>query len=206
MAVIDLKNTIVKIYDGKDFDATGIVAVPIIASEGDFSLQASIMASPDAPISFTMVDPGGTVALSIVVTGRDVVVNLETSSSVVVTTANLLEAAILADPVASGLVTIIQDELGTGILEALSEVNLTSPNSITIKIGEGNLTYSEKRPVEFKLDRGNLDTVREGPRAHRRVVRVHLGIHFRRERCECSHSGRRPQASGQRLGVVQRCV
>jgi len=161
MAVIDLKNTIVKIYDGKDFDATGIVAVPIIASEGDFSLQASIMASPDAPISFTMVDPGGTVALSIVVTGRDVVVNLETSSSVVVTTANLLEAAILADPVASGLVTIIQDELGTGILEALSEVNLTSPNSITIKIGEGNLTYSEKRPVEFKLDRGNLDTVRE---------------------------------------------
>lgn len=34
--------------------------------------------------------------------------------------------------------------------------------SITVPIGEGNLTYSVQRTREFKLDRGNLDQVRNG--------------------------------------------
>jgi hypothetical protein len=35
-------------------------------------------------------------------------------------------------------------------------------NSITVKIGEGNLTYAENRNVEYILDRGRLDEVRLG--------------------------------------------
>jgi hypothetical protein len=38
----------------------------------------------------------------------------------------------------------------------------TPANEITVKIGEGNLTYSEKRNIEYTLDRGILDEVREG--------------------------------------------
>lgn len=38
----------------------------------------------------------------------------------------------------------------------------TTPTVLVIKIGEGNLTYSEKRTMEYSLDRGNLDDVREG--------------------------------------------
>ena len=34
--------------------------------------------------------------------------------------------------------------------------------TITVKIGEGNLTFSEKRNMEYVLDRGVLDTVKEG--------------------------------------------
>lgn len=34
--------------------------------------------------------------------------------------------------------------------------------TLEIKIGEGNLTYDEKRTMQYTLDRGNLDTVREG--------------------------------------------
>lgn len=34
--------------------------------------------------------------------------------------------------------------------------------SLEIKVGEGNLTYDEKRTMEYKKDRGALDTVREG--------------------------------------------
>jgi len=34
--------------------------------------------------------------------------------------------------------------------------------SVTVKIGEGNLTFSEKRNMEYVLDRGVLDTVKEG--------------------------------------------
>ena len=37
-----------------------------------------------------------------------------------------------------------------------------TPNSITIKFGQGNLTYSEKRSMEYLLDRGVVDEVREG--------------------------------------------
>ena len=35
-------------------------------------------------------------------------------------------------------------------------------NAVELKIGEGNLTYSEKRTIEYTLDRGTLDEVREG--------------------------------------------
>ena len=37
-----------------------------------------------------------------------------------------------------------------------------TPNEIEIKIGEGNLTYSENRNIEYTLDRGLLDEVRKG--------------------------------------------
>jgi len=36
------------------------------------------------------------------------------------------------------------------------------PQQIEIKIGEGNLTYTENKEYEYLLDRGDLDTVREG--------------------------------------------
>jgi hypothetical protein len=37
-----------------------------------------------------------------------------------------------------------------------------TPNSITVKIGEGSMSYSEKKPRTYIKDRGNLDTVRDG--------------------------------------------
>lgn len=37
-----------------------------------------------------------------------------------------------------------------------------TPNELEIKVGEGNLTYTEKRNMEYRRDRGNLDTVRQG--------------------------------------------
>lgn len=33
---------------------------------------------------------------------------------------------------------------------------------LTIKVGEGNITYDEKRTMEYKKDRGKLSTVRQG--------------------------------------------
>lgn len=38
----------------------------------------------------------------------------------------------------------------------------STPKSITVTVGEGNLTYSVSRTIEYILDRGNLDLVREG--------------------------------------------
>jgi hypothetical protein len=39
------------------------------------------------------------------------------------------------------------------------------PQQIEVKIGDGNLTYTETKNYEYELDRGNLDTVREGDEA-----------------------------------------
>lgn len=36
------------------------------------------------------------------------------------------------------------------------------PQRIEVKIGEGNVTYTESKEYEYLLDRGDLDTVREG--------------------------------------------
>jgi hypothetical protein len=38
----------------------------------------------------------------------------------------------------------------------------TTPNELSVKIGEGNVTFSEKKNMEYILDRGILDTVKEG--------------------------------------------
>jgi hypothetical protein len=39
------------------------------------------------------------------------------------------------------------------------------PQQIDIKIGDGNLTYTENKNYDYLKDRGNLDTVREGDEA-----------------------------------------
>jgi hypothetical protein len=38
----------------------------------------------------------------------------------------------------------------------------TTPNEITVKVGEGNITYTERRGIEYTLNRGQLDEVRLG--------------------------------------------
>jgi hypothetical protein len=38
----------------------------------------------------------------------------------------------------------------------------TTPLKINVRLGNGNMTWSEKRPVEYIRDRGHLDTVRKG--------------------------------------------
>lgn len=53
----------------------------------------------------------------------------------------------------------------TPALDAVIGDNVTltvGPRRLDVKIGEGNLTYSEKRNMEYTLDRGELDTVKEG--------------------------------------------
>jgi hypothetical protein len=45
---------------------------------------------------------------------------------------------------------------------ANADVITFAPQQIDIKIGEGNLTYTEAKEYEYLLDRGVLDTVKEG--------------------------------------------
>jgi hypothetical protein len=87
-----------------------------------------------------------------------------------------------ATPVAGGLATINGRKyvvaaspapsissitlVAPGLLEATQASDVVSftavVNMITLKIGEGTLTYNEKRNMQYTLDRGRLDEVREG--------------------------------------------
>lgn len=50
---------------------------------------------------------------------------------------------------------------GTGV-PANNAVITFSGHTVEAKLGDGNLTYTENREMEYRLDRGELDTVREG--------------------------------------------
>lgn len=50
--------------------------------------------------------------------------------------------------------------LASGVMD--NAVITFLPQQVEVKIGEGNLTYTENKEYEYLLDRGDLDTVREG--------------------------------------------
>jgi len=47
------------------------------------------------------------------------------------------------------------------IKDCLVKIKDGSTHSIIVKIGEGNLTYTEHKPRQYVKDRGKLDTVRD---------------------------------------------
>lgn len=77
------------------------------------------------------------------------------------------------DPVTHIISAVTNNSLGyttqvtiaSGLTKAIADdaiVYLRSSNQITITVGEGNLTFTEARNVEYTLDRGVLDEVRLG--------------------------------------------
>ena len=52
-------------------------------------------------------------------------------------------------------------KLGAGTYADNGVINF-APQQLDIKIGEGNVTYTEHKEYQYLLDRGDLDTVREG--------------------------------------------
>jgi hypothetical protein len=65
-------------------------------------------------------------------------------------------------PADSGPTTAITFSPATAAGVADDAVITFLPQQIEVKVGDGNLTYTEAKEYEYDLDRGNLDTVREG--------------------------------------------
>lgn len=62
----------------------------------------------------------------------------------------------------TGNTTSITFTPGLAALVADNAVLTFVPRTLTIKVGEGNLTFNEKNNMEYKRDRGLLSTVRKG--------------------------------------------
>lgn len=158
MAQIDIKECTVTAFDG----TLGTVIIDSTPADSDLTLTAVSKHIGSDKISVELIDPGtGTNALAITVTGRKITVDLGNAASAITSTAAAVKTAIDGDADAAALVTVALETAGTGIVEAEAEVTLDGQKSLVIKIGEGNLTYSEHRNVTFTRDRGVLDTVRE---------------------------------------------
>lgn len=78
---------------------------------------------------------------------RFVITNSDGSKSEYTVVTGTTTAITIASP---GLVSAVSDDA----------VIVCYPQELEVKIGEGNLTYSEKKARQYTLDRGRLDTVR----------------------------------------------
>jgi len=156
MAKIDLKNATIKLWDGTLGTLTTTNTGGI---DGQIVLTAVGKHIGSNKISLTMNDPGEATALSVAVTGRAIVVTLGYDTAIN-TTATLLKTLLDADSDVMALVTVAQAGTGADDVEAQASTTLDGQQSISITIGEGTLSYSEKTPREFVKNRGNLDTVR----------------------------------------------
>lgn len=144
MARIELKNTVVRIKDGLSGVGAWTSSPPVEDDDTaipieDLVLNAGGLGTDVIPIGARFLAGGETDATQVhVVTGRT------PSDGLATTTAIDISPAL-------GAGTYVED----GVLTF-------APIQIDIKVGDGNVTYTEANEYEYDLDRGVLDTVRSG--------------------------------------------
>ena len=156
MAKIDLKNATLRLWDGTIPELTTVNGAGV---NGQVTLTALSKHHGSATPSITIIHPTSTTSLSVVVTGVDIVITLNYSGSVD-TIASAMKTEYDSVPAAVALATMTLDGDGSLVPDAQAITRLTGHNSLEIKVGDGNLTHSQKKAREFGLDRGALDTVR----------------------------------------------
>lgn len=114
--------------DSQTTAAFAALSTAMTGANNDVTLTAKAVGAEGNDISLTLVDPGGVSAtLGVVVTGKDIVVNLGRATSAIDTTGDLLKAAIEASEAANALVTIADKagNDGSGLVTALTKTYLT---------------------------------------------------------------------------------
>jgi hypothetical protein len=140
MARIELRDAIIKIKDGLAGTAA-INQMGTMSGDTDFDIDTVVLntdVTNKVPIGARFTVAGETAATTVhVVTAR-------TPSSAAPTTNVVFTPALSAGTYAD------------------SAVITFAANEIEIKVGDGDLKYTEKNEYTYDLDRGDLDTVREG--------------------------------------------
>ena len=141
MARIDLRNCTIYLKDGLSGTAAiNEPSTPPVATDTSFAIDTIVLNTADAdlvPIGARFTVAGETASTVHTVTART---PTSTSPTTEITFTPALGAGTYAD---GGVVTF-------------------QPQQIEIKIGEGDLKYTEADQYKYDLDRGELDTVRRG--------------------------------------------
>jgi len=160
MAQIDIKNTTIRFLDGRQ----ATLLSDHTAAEADLLFTAQPHIGSLLPrITFT--DPAAlSQPLAITVSEYDIDISLATDGAGLITSiASDVVTALPLVPAAVALVSVAlaPAELGTGLLNALAQATMAlGPRSLRLNVGEGNVTWSEKKAREYTRDTGTLDTVR----------------------------------------------
>lgn len=129
---IDLKETTIFLEDG-------------------YSLTGAVNNTSGYAKGATTVAVDGFPALTVLEAGLPVVFTGDTTRYSIVSTVE-----------GSGTTTsiVITPALKAALVD--NQVITFGPHSLEIKVGDGNLTYNESKPREYKLNRGKIDKVRDG--------------------------------------------
>ena len=143
MARIELKNCIVRMKDG--LSGTGAINDPTpIATDLEFDID-------------TIVLNAGGLGTDVVPIGARFLVAGETNATQV----HVVTERTPSDGSATTTNIVFSPALGAGTYVD-SGVLTFAANQLDIKIGDGNVTYTESNEYDYDLDRGTLDTVRAG--------------------------------------------
>jgi len=141
MARIELRDATIRIKDG--LSGVGAINEPTtapVATDTDFDIDGIVLNTIDpdlVPVGARFTLTGETTPVPHTVTVRTPATTSPTTN-------------IEFSP-ALGAGTYLDDDVVTFINQ-----------QIEVKVGDGNLTYTENKEYEYELDRGNLDSVREG--------------------------------------------
>lgn len=141
MARIELRDATIRMKDG--LSGTALINEPTtapVATDTEFDIDTVSLNTTDTtlvPVGARFTLTGETVSVPHTVTART--------------------------PGGSGPTTniVFTPALGAGTYLDGDTVTFIS-QQIEVKLGDGNLTYTENKEYEYELDRGNLDAVREG--------------------------------------------
>jgi hypothetical protein len=140
MARIELRDCTIRFKDGLS-GVAALTATPPVATDVDMDVDSIVLNTADTdliPVGARFTVAGETASTTIHTVTARTPASTSPTTNVVFTPA--LGAGTYAE---DGVVTFM-------------------PQILEIKIGDGNLTYTEHRTYEYMLDRGDLDTVREG--------------------------------------------
>ncbi|REJ65632.1 MAG: hypothetical protein DWQ31_16970 [Planctomycetota bacterium] len=140
MARIELRHATIRIKDGLAGTATINEATPA-AGDTDLDIDTVVLNSDDTDL---------------VPIGARFTIDGSTGGTVHTVTART--------PAGAGPTTNIEftPAIPTGDVPTMGDGITFLPQQIDVKVGDGNLTYTENKEYEYELDRGSLDTVREG--------------------------------------------
>ncbi len=139
MARIELRDVTIYFQDGFSGSAVIETATP---SDGDNNLNVNTVVTTDTPT--TMVPVGGRFTIN---SGNGTIYTITGETN----NANDVNNIVFTPNLATA-----------NTVPALDDVLTFLPQRIEVKIGEGNLTFTEAKEYVYELDRGNLDTVKEG--------------------------------------------
>ena len=159
MAQFDLKKATLRLCDGRLATLTTTAANGVNAQ---FTLtDKDTHRGTRTPVSIVIVVAGLSTALSVVVVGTVITVNSATDGAGLATsTPNTIKPAIEASVPANALVTVTLPGTGAAVVSAQASTPLaTGARTLTLKVNEGTMSYTEKKNRKYTRDRGLLSLV-----------------------------------------------